>query len=61
MLAESSEPMKVADITAQVLSRGVSIRAKNPNVTVSSILSSYEVFQRVRRGYYELVDGVGSD
>ena len=53
--------MKVADITAQVLSRGVSIRAKNPNVTVSSILSSYEVFQRVRRGYYELVDGVGSD
>lgn len=61
VLAESSGPMKVADITERVLSRGVSIRAKNPNVTVSSILSSYEVFHRVRRGYYELVDGVGAD
>ena len=47
--------MKVAEITERVLEMGLDIRAKNPNVTVSSILSSYEIFTRVRRGYYELV------
>lgn len=54
VLAAASEPMKVADITERVLSQGVEINAKSPNVTVSSILSSYEAFQRVRRGYYTL-------
>lgn len=54
VLSESAGPMKVADITERVLSSGVEIRAKNPNVTVSSILSSYEAFERVRRGYYTL-------
>ena len=51
---EHGDSMKVADITGQVVELGVSIKAKNPNVTVSSILSSYEAFERVRRGYYRL-------
>lgn len=54
VLAGATGPMKVAEITEHVLSRGVEINAKNPNVTVSSILSSYEAFERVRRGYYTL-------
>jgi hypothetical protein len=54
VLEQADGPMKVADITAEVVSKGVDIKAKNPNVTVSSILSSYEVFERVRRGYYTL-------
>lgn len=54
VLADAAGPMKVADITERVLSHGVEINAKNPNVTVSSILSSYEAFERVRRGYYTL-------
>jgi len=57
VLQEAGAPMKVADITAEVVSKGVDIKAKNPNVTVSSILSSYEVFERVRRGYYTLAAG----
>lgn len=58
VLEEATQPLKVADITERVISRGVEIRAKNPNVTVSSILSSYEVFARVRRGYYTLAAAV---
>ena len=54
VLAASGGPMRVADITERVITMGTPIRAKNPNVTVSSILSSYEDFRRVRRGYYEL-------
>lgn len=57
VLEQARGPMKVADITAEVVSTGVDIKAKNPNVTVSSILSSYEVFERVRRGYYTLAEG----
>ena len=60
VLADAEEPLKVADITERVLLHGVAIRAKNPNVTVSSILSSYEVFERVRRGYYTLAESVSS-
>jgi hypothetical protein len=54
VLSEAEGPMRVADITDQVISMGAEIRAKNPNVTVSSILSSYDDFTRVRRGYYQL-------
>jgi hypothetical protein len=54
VLAEAGEPMRVADITERVIAMGVPVKAKNPNVTVSSILSSYDEFHRVRRGYYEL-------
>lgn len=54
VLEAAPGPMKVADITERIVSQGVEIRAKNPNVTVSSILSSYEAFARVRRGYYTL-------
>lgn len=54
VLSEADGPMRVADITDQVISMGAEIRAKNPNVTVSSILSSYDDFTRVRRGYYQL-------
>ena len=54
VLAEAGEPMRVAAITERVITMGTPIKAKNPNVTVSSILSSYEDFRRVRRGYYEL-------
>jgi hypothetical protein len=54
VLSEAEEPMRVADITDRVISMGAEIRAKNPNVTVSSILSSYDDFTRVRRGYYQL-------
>lgn len=54
VLEHSPGPMKVADITERIVSQGVEIKAKNPNVTVSSILSSYEAFARVRRGYYTL-------
>lgn len=54
VLADATGPMKVAEITDRVLSQGVEINAKNPNVTISSILSSYEAFERVRRGYYTL-------
>lgn len=54
VLEQSAGPMKVADITERVVSQGIEIKAKNPNVTVSSILSSYEAFARVRRGYYTL-------
>lgn len=54
VLEQASGPMKVADITERIVSQGVEIKAKNPNVTVSSILSSYEAFARVRRGYYTL-------
>ncbi len=61
VLAEADGPMRVADITERVISMGTPINAKNPNVTVSSILSSYDDFGRVRRGYYELLkrDAVG--
>jgi len=55
VLAGAGEPMRVAAITERVITMGTPIKAKNPNVTVSSILSSYEDFRRVRRGYYELV------
>jgi hypothetical protein len=70
VLAEAREPMRVADITERVIAMGVPVKAKNPNVTVSSILSSYDEFHRVRRGYYELAakaaagdggDGVGTE
>ena len=55
VLAGASEPMRVADITARVIAMGTPIKAKNPNVTISSILSSYRDFGRVRRGYYQLL------
>lgn len=55
VLAQAEEPMRVADITERVIAMGTPIKAKNPNVTVSSILSSYDDFNRVRRGYYELL------
>jgi len=55
ILANADGPMRVADITERVIALGTPIKAKNPNVTVSSILSSYDDFGRVRRGYYELV------
>jgi len=54
VLTEAEGPMRVADITDRVIEMGAEIRAKNPNVTVSSILSSYDDFTRVRRGYYRL-------
>ena len=54
VLSEAEGPMRVADITDQVIAMGAEIRAKNPNVTVSSILSSYDDFTRVRRGFYQL-------
>ncbi len=54
VLTEADGPMRVADITDRVIEMGAEIRAKNPNVTVSSILSSYDDFTRVRRGYYRL-------
>lgn len=54
VLGAADEPMRVADITDRVIALGAEIRAKNPNVTVSSILSSYDDFTRVRRGYYEM-------
>ena len=57
VLAEAGEPMRVADITERVIELGANIRAKNPNVTVSSILSSYEDFSRVKRGSYQLAPG----
>ena len=56
ILAEAADPMQVADITERVIAMGTPIKAKNPNVTVSSILSSYDDFGRVRRGYYELLE-----
>ncbi len=56
VLSEAEEPMRVAEITDRVISMGAEIRAKNPNVTVSSILSSYDDFTRVRRGYYQLAN-----
>jgi len=56
ILAEAAGPMRVADITERVIAMGTPIKAKNPNVTVSSILSSYGDFGRVRRGYYELLE-----
>ena len=59
VLTEASEPMRVAEITDRVIALGADIRAKNPNVTVSSILSSYDDFNRVRRGYYELASERG--
>ena len=55
ILAEAGEPMRVAEITERVIAMGTPIKAKNPNVTISSILSSYDDFGRVRRGYYELL------
>jgi hypothetical protein len=55
VLAASDAPMRVADITERIIAMGTPIKAKNPNVTVSSILSSYDDFGRVRRGYYELL------
>lgn len=55
ILAAATDPMRVADITERVIVMGTPIKAKNPNVTVSSILSSYDDFGRVRRGYYELL------
>ncbi len=55
VLAGAQGPMRVADITERVIAMGTPIKAKNPNVTVSSILSSYDDFGRVRRGYYELL------
>jgi len=54
VLTEAEGPMRVADITDLVIEMGAEIRAKNPNVTVSSILSSYDDFTRVRRGFYQL-------
>lgn len=57
VLAEANEPMRVAEIAERVIALGANIKAKNPNVTVSSILSSYEDFSRVRRGYYQLAAG----
>ncbi len=56
VLTEAPGPMRVADITERVIALGAEIRAKNPNVTVSSILSSYADFTRVKRGYYELAE-----
>jgi hypothetical protein len=56
VLANADGAMRVADITERVIAMGTPIKAKNPNVTVSSILSSYDDFNRVRRGYYELVE-----
>jgi hypothetical protein len=56
ILAEAAGPMRVADITERIIAMGTPIKAKNPNVTVSSILSSYDDFGRVRRGYYELLE-----
>ena len=56
VLSEADSPMRVADITERVIAMGTPIKAKNPNVTVSSILSSYADFGRVRRGYYELLN-----
>ena len=61
VLADADGPMRVADITERVIGMGTPINAKNPNVTVSSILSSYDDFGRVRRGYYELLDRDGAD
>lgn len=54
ILEAATAPMKVAEVTERVLEMDLEIRAKNPNVTVSSILSSYDMFRRVKRGYYEL-------
>lgn len=54
VLGEAEQPMRVAEITDRVIALGAEIRAKNPNVTVSSILSSYDDFTRVKRGYYEM-------
>lgn len=54
ILEEADSPMRVAEITDRVIALGAEIKAKNPNVTVSSILSSYDDFRRVKRGYYEL-------
>ncbi|MFQ5744884.1 MAG: HTH domain-containing protein [Acidobacteriota bacterium] len=59
VLTEAKGPMRVAEITDRVIALGADIRAKNPNVTVSSILSSYDDFSRVRRGYYELAAAEG--
>ena len=56
VLTEACGPLRVADITDRVIALGADIRAKNPNVTVSSILSSYDDFARVKRGYYELAE-----
>jgi len=56
VLSEADNPMRVADITERVIAMGTPIKARNPNVTVSSILSSYDDFGRVRRGYYELLN-----
>jgi hypothetical protein len=58
VLASADGPMRVADITERVIAMGTPIKAKNPNVTVSSILSSYDDFGRVRRGYYELLEPI---
>lgn len=55
ILAQADGEMRVAEITERVIAMGTPIKAKNPNVTVSSILSSYDDFARVRRGYYELI------
>ncbi len=55
ILAEAGGPMRVAEITERVIAMGTPIKARNPNVTISSILSSYDDFERVRRGYYELL------
>lgn len=55
VLAQADGEMRVAEITERVIAMGTPIKAKNPNVTVSSILSSYDDFARVRRGYYELI------
>ncbi len=55
ILGEAREPMRVAEITERVIAMGTPIKAKNPNVTISSILSSYDDFGRVRRGYYKLL------
>jgi len=41
--------MRVAAITERVIAVGTAIKAKNPNVTISSILSSSDDFGRVRR------------
>ena len=57
VLLAADEPMRVADITERVVAMGTPVRAKNPNVTVSSILSSYDDFIRVRRGYYQIAPG----
>jgi len=54
VLREAEAPMRVAEITDRVIALGAEIRARNPNVTVSSILSSYDDFTRVKRGYYEM-------